>query len=64
MGLYEEKENNVMKIGFCSKSGDIIEPYLKPQWWVDCKDMADRAVRAVRNGDLKILPDFHEKTWY
>mmetsp|Transcript_23441 Transcript_23441/g.3850 ORF Transcript_23441/g.3850 Transcript_23441/m.3850 type:complete len:106 (+) Transcript_23441:897-1214(+) len=30
LGLYVDKENNAMKIGFCSKSGDIIEPYLKP----------------------------------
>lgn len=29
-GLYRGKENNPMKIGFCSKSKDIIEPYLKP----------------------------------
>ncbi len=23
---------------------DIIEPYLKPQWWMNCKDLADKSV--------------------
>jgi len=26
--------------------------------------MAEKAVAAVRNGDLKILPEMHESTWY
>lgn len=53
-----------MRLGKCSKSGDIIEPYLKPQWYVDCKDMAARSVAAVRNKELLLIPEFHEKTWY
>jgi valyl-tRNA synthetase len=64
LGLIKGKTPNPMRLGLCSKSNDIIEPYLKPQWYVDCKDMAARSVAAVRNGDLKIVPDSHEKTWY
>jgi len=63
-GLYVGTAPNKMSIATCSRTGDIIEPMLKPQWWVNCKDMAERAVRAVRNGDLTILPDMHEHTWY
>lgn len=29
-----------------SKSGDIIEPVLKPQWWVNCKPLAEEAIKA------------------
>lgn len=58
------KSSNPMRLGKCSKSGDIIEPYLKPQWYVDCKDMAARSVAAVRNKELLLVPEFHEKTWY
>ena len=64
MGLYRGKEVNKMRLGLCSRSGDIIEPMLTPQWYVNCKDMAKRATDAVRNGDLKIEPAFHEDTWY
>jgi len=64
LGLIVGKKPNPMRIGRCAKSNDIIEPLLKPQWYVNCKDMAKRSVDAVRNGDLKIVPEHHEKTWY
>jgi valyl-tRNA synthetase len=28
-----------------SKSGDMIEPVLKPQWWVNCKPLAKEAIK-------------------
>jgi len=43
-----------MRLGLCSKSNDVIEPFLKPQWYCDCTDMAKRSVDAVRNKTLKI----------
>lgn len=49
-----------MRLGVCSRSGDVIEPLLKPQWWVDCKSMAKRAADAVRDGSLKLVPSFHK----
>ena len=30
---------------FTRKSGDIIEPVMKPQWWVNCKPLAEEAIR-------------------
>ena len=33
LGLYRGKENNKMRLGLCSRSGDIIEPMLTPQWY-------------------------------
>lgn len=63
-GLYVGKEPNKMRLGICSRSGDILEPMITPQWYVNCDSMAKRAVDAVRNGELKILPQEHEKTWY
>ena len=63
-GLIIGKKPNPMSIGRCSKSNDIIEPLLKPQWYVDCKGMAARAVDAVRSGELKVVPEEHHATWY
>ena len=53
-----------MRLGLCSKSNDIIEPYLKPQWYVNCKNMAERSCDAVRKKELTIIPSSHEKTWF
>lgn len=63
-GLYKGKEPNKMRLGLCSRSGDILEPMITPQWYVNCTDMAKRATDAVRNGELKIVPADHEKTWF
>jgi valyl-tRNA synthetase len=37
---------------------------LKPQWYVKCDDMAAQAKFVVDNGQLKIIPDIHVKTWH
>lgn len=47
-----------------SRSKDIVEPLLKPQWYVDCSEMGKQAADAVRNGELKIIPEHHLKTWF
>lgn len=53
-----------MRLGLCSRSGDILEPMITPQWYVNCDNMAKRAADSVRNGELKIIPAEHEKTWF
>jgi len=63
-GLSRGEAVNKMRLGKCSRTGDIIEPMLKPQWWVDCSGMAKRATDAVRQGELKIIPEEHKKTWF
>jgi len=63
-GLWVGKKSHAMRLGLCSRSKDIIEPYLKPQWWMNCKELAAKSVEAVRSGELKILPEFHHQTWY
>jgi len=64
LGMFVKTEDNAMVIPMCSRSKDIVEPLLKPQWYVDCQSMAAKAVHSVRNGDLKIIPQAHEKVWY
>lgn len=64
LGLFRGKEPNKMRLGRCSRSGDIIEPMLTPQWYVNCSSMAARSIEAVRNGSLKIVPEMHEATWF
>ena len=63
-GLFRGEADNPMSIPKCQRTGDIIEPILKPQWWVDCSGMAKRATDAVRQGELKIIPKELEKRWF
>ncbi len=64
-GLYIDKKDNPMTVPLCEKSKDIIEPLLKPQWWMRIKDtsMAADALNAVKTGKIKILPETAEKSY-
>ncbi|KAJ8598262.1 hypothetical protein CTAYLR_005497 [Chrysophaeum taylorii] len=64
LGLIRDKYPRPMRLALCSRSNDIIEPLVQPQWFVECSGMARRACEAVRNGSLRILPSMHEKTWF
>ncbi|MFZ8466574.1 hypothetical protein ACO1MK_14835, partial [Staphylococcus aureus] len=39
-GLYRGAKNNEMRLGLCSRTNDVVEPLIKPQWYVNCNDMA------------------------
>lgn len=64
MNLIRDKTKNPMAISISQRSGEIIEPMIRPQWWVRSAEMAARAVDVVKKGELKILPENNEKTWY
>jgi hypothetical protein len=63
-GLYVDKKDNPMKVPLCEKSKDIIEPIMKPQWWVRMKELAEPALQAVRDGKIKIRPESAEKSYF
>ena len=52
-----------MVIGRCQRSGDIVEPRLKTQWFIRTGPLAARALDSTRSGRTWILPERFEKTW-
>ncbi|KAK9473784.1 tRNA synthetases class I-domain-containing protein [Dipodascopsis tothii] len=62
-GLYVGTADNEMSIPCCEKSGDVIEPVLKPQWWVKLDDMAADAIKALESKELKIQPATSEQEY-
>lgn len=64
LGLLRGKEANPMSLPLCSRSGDVVEPMLMEQWWVNCKDLAKRSADAVRSSEMEILPEAFKGTWY
>lgn len=63
-GLLRGTQDNEMSVPLCSRSKDIIEPVLKPQWWVSCQGMAQEGIKAAQDGRLQIIPSEFEATWY
>ncbi|KAI8086525.1 tRNA synthetases class I-domain-containing protein [Halteromyces radiatus] len=65
LGHYQGKDDkHAMRIAVCSRSGDIIEPLLQPQWYVKCKDLAYISKHQVELGAMNIYPTHHVQEWY
>jgi valyl-tRNA synthetase len=64
LGLFVKKESNPMQIKRCNKSKDVIEPLLKPQWWMRMRELADSALDVARTGEIKIRPEVAEKSYF
>jgi valyl-tRNA synthetase len=62
-GLFVKKESHAMKIPLCEKSKDVIEPMIKPQWWVQMKEMAEAALEVVERGKVAISPETARKSY-
>ena len=63
-GFYKGKKDNIMRIAICSRSGDILEPVVKSQWYVKMKEMASSASQFVKDGKIEIYPSFYKEEWF
>ncbi len=63
-GLWVKKENNPMKVPLCDRSKDVIEPIIKPQWWMRMRGLADAAIDAVKRKEIIMRPETTEKSYY
>ncbi|XP_043285478.1 valine--tRNA ligase isoform X1 [Venturia canescens] len=64
LNLFVEIKDNPMVVPICSRSKDVVEPLIKPQWYIKCDDMAANAMDAVNTNELKIIPEQYKKTWF
>lgn len=62
-GYLVEVEPYTHNVGHCQRSGVPIEPLVSTQWFSDVSGMAQRALAAVEDGDLRLVPDTWDKTW-
>ncbi|MBQ15129.1 MAG: valine--tRNA ligase [Gammaproteobacteria bacterium] len=64
LGLLAEIEPHKLKVPRGDRSGVIIEPYLTHQWYVAVQSLAEPAIEAVENGDIKFVPKNWENTYF
>ncbi len=62
-GLLAKVEPHAHTVPHGDRSDVVIEPWLTDQWYVDVKPLADRALKAVKDGRTKITPDSWTKTY-
>ncbi|RMD42617.1 hypothetical protein DV735_g2502, partial [Chaetothyriales sp. CBS 134920] len=64
LGLYTKQEDNPMTIPLCNKTKDIVEPVLKPQWWMHMTELAEAADKAVSDGRILIKPETEARRFH
>jgi valyl-tRNA synthetase len=63
-GLLEKIDDYANAVGECYRCKTVIEPYMSKQWYVAVKPLAAEAIKAVQQGDTRIVPAQWEKTYY
>ncbi|RCV12837.1 hypothetical protein SETIT_2G299800v2 [Setaria italica] len=61
--LYKDTKKNEMSLGICSRTNGVVEPMIKPQWFVNCNSMAKAGLDAVRSKKIEIIPQQYEQDW-
>lgn len=51
-------------VGTHDRCKTTVEPMIKPQWFVKMSEMAKPALEAVKNGELKLIPERMNKNYY
>lgn len=64
MGLLVKIEDHVHNVGTHDRCKTTIEPMVKEQWFVKMDELIKPAVNAVKTGDIKLIPERMEKTYY
>ncbi|XP_019094404.1 PREDICTED: valine--tRNA ligase, mitochondrial 1-like [Camelina sativa] len=65
-GLYRGAKNNEMRLGLCSRTSDVIEPMIKPQWYVNCSMIGKEALDVAitdENKKLEFIPKQYTAEW-
>ena len=66
-----EKDGNLIKVedykhnvGKCQRCHHTIEPKISTQWFVKMKPLAEPAIKVVKDGEVKFVPERFSKIYY
>lgn len=68
--LMERVDEHFHAVGHCYRCQTVVEPFLSPQWFVQVgppdqpDSLAGRAIRAVAQGDTKVIPDQWKNSYF
>lgn len=62
--LIDKIDKHTLKVPRGDRSNTVIEPYLTWQWYVNSKELAKPAIKAVENGDVRFIPEAWDKTYF
>ncbi len=62
--LLEKIDPHKLMVPRGDRSNSVVEPFLTDQWYVKIQPLADPAIKAVENGDIRFVPDNWKNTYY
>ena len=62
-GYLVKIEDHAHNVGTCYRCHNDVEPIISAQWFVKMKPLAEEAIRVVKDGETKFVPDRFSKTY-
>ena len=64
IGALVKTEDYTHNVGKCYRCHNTVEPRISEQWFVKMKELAEPAIKAVKEDDTKFVPKRYEKTYF
>jgi valyl-tRNA synthetase len=64
LGLIDHIEPYRHAVGVCYRCKTVVEPLVSKQWYVRTRPLADPAIKAVRDGRIRIIPRVWRSTYF
>jgi len=62
-GYLVKVDDHAHNVGTCYRCHNDVEPIISAQWFVKMKPLAEEAIRVVKEGETKFVPDRFSKTY-
>lgn len=63
LGLLEKIEDYTIQTPISDRSGEVVEPLLSEQWFMNMNALAEPAIDAVKSGLIHFIPQRYESTY-
>ncbi len=63
-GALVKIEDYTHNVGHCYRCGTVIEPIISRQWFVKMQPLAQPAIKAVEDGEVKFVPERFSKIYF
>ncbi|MDO5022680.1 MAG: valine--tRNA ligase [Eubacteriales bacterium] len=63
-GFLVKIEDYSHNVGTCYRCGTTVEPLISKQWFVKMEPLAKPAIKVVREGEIRFLPERFSKTYF
>jgi len=64
LGFLVKIEDYANSVGHCYRCSTTVEPMVSKQWFISMKPLAEPAIKAVKDGKIKFVPERFDKIYF